>query len=1171
MAFSKKNVFSLLAPLFLFTAVQVSAQTVVTTNAGDESNGSLGWAVTTLNNAGAGAISIENVGLITLTQPLPSVSQTVTFLGTSFNIIGQDTAQSQLLFQQAFTLGPSASLNFHNNGVLSSGLDAATTASSLGISSNAFFGIYGGDGGPQTNGGGAFATWGTASASSSSGFVIQGGSGGVSSIAGNGGAAAVTTGSLTLSGAHGFIVGGGGGDSNYQNGNGGSATLSLGSLNLDTAAQLDLTAGSGGVSTGGLGSGGNAVLAAISVSMTGTNTQLYLTGGAGGGPTAIITEAGPANAGDGGSVLFSSSSVTVDSQANINIYGGPGGTLVPGSFGHGGAGGAVTAFLGSLNLTNGGFMGVTAGAGGQGAKGWFGGAALVTVGSLTEGTNSTLSIVSGAGGGSLDGGSLNFTMASQTLASGATFIAQGGAGGSGAVNGGNGGAVQVGGQVLTLSSGSLWEVLGGAGGTGTSTNGTGSAVFVSLYDLEGSGTVSLGGPGTQTLQLTTGDFSGVLAGTEGLDVVGYGVVTLTGANTYSGGTTLSTGILIVNSDSNLGTGNLTLDAGTLETGNFATSKAVSLTANGGTIVATPGNAVTFNGVISGPGGLVLTAGGTFDLNASNTYTGLTNLIDGTLDLSGQVVGPVAVSGGSSLIGTGTISGAVTNNGTLQAGDGGPGSSMTVGNFIQNGSYTQGSNGNFNAIVSPSTSNYLFVYGDVNLAGSLSVSQTVGTYNGISFRYSIVDCWNGKLTGTFTAINNSLMANWGSSVLYDFDNATLALYRTDADFTPWATGANQFAAAQALNAAVSTGNADMAAKLNEIYAMPSGQGMVLGQLKSDIYTALPGILLDNLQFEDNRLFDRLDGTSSAGTGAAHAQLVRNILSAEVSGPAAKAAGLSDTGFRGLWVENTDSAGTVNGDSNLEGFNQSNYGFLAGFDTELFDGFTSGLMGGWVHTDVTGNSWGEKVAVDSADFAAYGGKKFGSFQLDGVAGVCVDHFTSNRSVSIGSDINPLSAVYEGSRFQGALQGAYAFDLSGFTVKPLVGAQYGHFSENRFTESNSDSLGLSVPALNTDSLRPYLGLESTRYFTLDQDLGLIPRVNLSVSQDLMNSAVSYQEFFLGAKDNPFTMTGITPSATMISVEAGTQVVFGKQINLFANYQGHFSGTQGLNTFNGGLDISF
>ena len=60
------------------------------------------------------------------------------------------------------------------------------------------------------------------------------------------------------------------------------------------------------------------------------------------------------------------------------------------------------------------------------------------------------------------------------------------------------------------------------------------------------------------------DVTGAITGTGGLIKTGDGTLTLIGTNTYSGGTSLNGGIVAVDSDSNLGTGALSFNGGTLE-------------------------------------------------------------------------------------------------------------------------------------------------------------------------------------------------------------------------------------------------------------------------------------------------------------------------------------------------------------------------------------------------------------------------------------------------------------------------------------------------------------------------------------------------------------------------------------------------------------------------------
>jgi autotransporter-associated beta strand protein len=135
--------------------------------------------------------------------------------------------------------------------------------------------------------------------------------------------------------------------------------------------------------------------------------------------------------------------------------------------------------------------------------------------------------------------------------------------------------------------------------------------------------------------------------------VGIGTLTLTGTNTYSGGTNPNGGILAVNSDINLGTGPLTFDGGTLEAlaagGGIFSSKPITLNSGGGTFLADAGTSSTLSGIISGPGAWTKTGSGTLILSGTNTYGGGTNLNGGILAVSSDInlgTGPLSFDGGA---------------------------------------------------------------------------------------------------------------------------------------------------------------------------------------------------------------------------------------------------------------------------------------------------------------------------------------------------------------------------------------------------------------------------------------------------------------------------------------------------------------------------------------------
>ncbi len=208
------------------------------------------------------------------------------------------------------------------------------------------------------------------------------------------------------------------------------------------------------------------------------------------------------------------------------------------------------------------------------------------------------------------------------------------------------------------------------GGTARAiTNGNGSldisgltTAGMGIGSIEGSGNYFLGSKtlsvGGNNLSTTV---SGVIqdGGTEGgaggsLTKVGTGTLTLIGVNTYSGSTKVEDGILAVNTDANLGTGQLTFDGGTLQVlaaeGGIASSKAITLNPGGGTFLADAGTNSTLSGVISGTGSIVKLGGGTLTLTGIDTYTGTTTVNAGSLIVDGSIASAQTLVNAGGLLG-----------------------------------------------------------------------------------------------------------------------------------------------------------------------------------------------------------------------------------------------------------------------------------------------------------------------------------------------------------------------------------------------------------------------------------------------------------------------------------------------------------------------------------------
>ena len=147
----------------------------------------------------------------------------------------------------------------------------------------------------------------------------------------------------------------------------------------------------------------------------------------------------------------------------------------------------------------------------------------------------------------------------------------------------------------------------------------------------GGNKINLGTDITVTGTGNGGTVSAAIIGAHGITKAGDGSVTLSAANTYTGGTTISAGTLVASNAGALGSGAVTLDSGTLDLTTAVSAGA--LTMNGGTLVLDGENWYTAN-----TGDITLT-GATLDLTGMNLSSGassytLATATNGTVSSSG---------------------------------------------------------------------------------------------------------------------------------------------------------------------------------------------------------------------------------------------------------------------------------------------------------------------------------------------------------------------------------------------------------------------------------------------------------------------------------------------------------------------------------------------------------
>ncbi|MCS6243906.1 MAG: autotransporter-associated beta strand repeat-containing protein [Opitutus sp.] len=494
------------------------------------------------------------------------------------------------------------------------------------------------------------------------------------------------SGTWTLSGANTFT---------------GLTTISVGTLKLGSTAALGTTAGGTSVTSGAaLDLNGFTLSTAEALTLNGTGVS---SGGA-------LTNSSATSATYSGLITLGSTSSIVASSGNIVLSNT--GTITGSGFGLTLDGTATGSSLASIIGTGAGTL-TKAGSGTWTLSGinTFTGATTISVGTLALNSTGTIATSSGVansgnftiagsktidsmtGSGTTDLGASNTLTIGDASNTSATY--------SGIISG-TGGLTKAGTGTLTLggvntftgsttiSAGTL--ALDSTGTIADSSGVTNNGSFTIgankvIQVLNGSGSINLN---SHTLTLgssgTNSIFSGVISGTGGIAKVGFTGLTLSGANTYSGATTISQGDLYLNTNNSLSDST----AVSVSSGSFFVllnnfSDTVGSIEGAGTInlgtgtltVGSNNTSTTFSGIIQETGSLVKSGTGTLTLGGVNLFTGATTISAGTLalDSTGTIAtsSGVANSGNFSIAGNKTID-SMTGSGTTALGS----NTLTIG-------------------------------------------------------------------------------------------------------------------------------------------------------------------------------------------------------------------------------------------------------------------------------------------------------------------------------------------------------------------------------------------------------------------------------------------------------------------------------------------------------------
>jgi len=517
----------------------------------------------------------------------------------------------------------------------------------------------------------------------------------------------------------------------------------------------------------------------------------------------------------------------------------------------------------------------------------------------------------------------------------------------------------------------------------------------------------------------------------------------------------------------------------------------------------------------------------WEMTNAGSFSTSASVEAGLLSVNGILTSPiVTVDAPAKLGGSGTIVGAVTNQGTIAAGN-------SIGTLSITGSVTFETGSTLETELNAAGQNDLVaVTGAATInGGTVSVIAASGTY-APSTPYTILTTTTGR-SGVFSGVISNF-AFLAPSLTYDANNVYLTLANNGIDFDAIGGTPNQRAAGTGVQG-LGAGNPIYDAVL--VLDIP-GARYAFDQLSGEIHASAASVLLDDSRHVRDAAMDRLRDDRAEGSAKP-----------------------------GLWLQGYGAHTDLDSDGNAAALDYDSAGIFAGLDGELSDAWQAGALIGYSRASFDVDARSSSGSADSFHLAAYGGGRWGGFAVRAGAAYAWHGIETARAVVFQGYADSAAAAYDGHTAQVFGEVSCAFQAGAATFEPTAALAYVDVGTDGFDEDGGDAALWSGGA-SADTTFSTLGLRAKTPFEIG---GLKAQASafLGWQHAFGDTAPSMDLAFAGG--TPFTVAGTPIAEDAAVVDVGLDLQTSALSRLGVAYSGQFGDGVTGQSFSAAFSLAF